>query len=835
MSLKSRGIWFAFSCLSLLAYYGAACGGGSDSGAAATTPTTGSGINSTWTSESLKCTGTVTGGTFSSGTGATVNVGSMPTCVNATTDPTITATTTQPSGLDIRTTEGDVNVTTGSFYAFTINGDRGFTTTSASAVSVMLPFDPTLIATVPDRTNSVKVFVRIFNQDDNALIDVTGTISGGTITITTRGLPKNFTAAVIYNPDMDTTTPDSPAPSISVGKGVLKTLTDKPPWPAKTWCAIYNPKSTVLIDAVSTKDGITSPTAAQIKTAIKTYIANNAVAAQTIYEAAGFRAPNLFIATTATEPCTTLGTTPRFTIHVIESGSYFQGDDDKEAITPDGNHYGREYINAARIKDSASKASGDLGSIKASVAHEMQHAIQYGYEIYGSPSKGYKEAASTSYGMTIDQGGTITVRSGSPEETFAMSDFLMDYDTTTTAAAYSNQDFFAYVGKQYNSGSLSFIVGLWEQISDDIDLAALGAVDTATADSIRQSPTLPMMASSMDLYFRGKFGSSLEDIYLDFLKQRTMDHNANSQFGRVGETTTGFAKDLFTVDPTDSTKDSLQVITINPTDCTVTDGSGGFGSVAPMAARAVRIVASGAAATTTYPTITLTLKPQSGAMNDKWAGYYRRTGSAKTLTDSNTFTSFGAAATDEIDLVVANVTQDTPSSITYEAKCEGAGGGGGGGSAAVNTFAIDTFTLPTESTWIPAYADMMPDMGSGISIAAVAATSDIMNMVAYQNIQIQFNTSLVTGPGTYTIIGNDPTVGAAAVLYSPGTTAALAGGHYVYSSISGTVTLSAWGTAIGDHITGTFTSTLQETDTTPSKSGGMSGTFDFVVGAANVL
>ena len=159
-------------------------------------------------------------------------------------------------------------------------------------------------------------------------------------------------------------------------------------------------------------------------------------------------------------------------------------------------------------------------------------------------------------------------------------------------------------------------------------------------------------------------------------------------------------------------------------------------------------------------------------------------------------------------------------------------GGGGGGA---NAFTLTDFSLPGEGSMTPAWALLAPDAGGlGWLVGAIASTTDIASLYQLKNLQVQMNTSLITGAGSYTIVGDDVTTGPAAILYSPGTDAAAAGTGKVFTSTGGTITLSAWGSNIGDHITGSFAATMSDGESTPT-TGTMGADFDFVVGAANPL
>ena len=838
MTKKLKGFTLVWVSVIAAVYFCAACG--SSDSSSSTESTEGSALNSEWDTAAITCEGTITGGTFTdaAGSGAQVVVadGEITPCVNATTTPTMAAATSLPDGFDLRATEGNVNVTqSGTAYTFTLNGDRGTVSTTEGAITLTLPFDLTLITTVADRTDTTKVFVRIFNLEDGSVLNVTGTISGGTITIDIRELPTQFTAAVIYNPNMAAAESVAAANAMIVADIAKAAATS---WPAQKWGGGYNTQS------ASTQTALGSAVAATMQTLIKAAVSNMAANVQATYQNAGFAAPSMYIASTAADPCGgTLGTDKRYIVHIDDIGTHYTYTEDP---TQSANeiYYGRINIQPEYLAAAASKALGETGSVKSVFAHELLHAIQrsYGLSKPGNRTmQGYIEGSATTYGMTIDQSGTVSVRTIDTQEIWLLSDFLMTNlrasGTVPAWAPYANQDFFAYVGLEYNSSSLDYLSGLFQQFNDDIEAEATAAADSAAADNARYQPLRSMLLGSMDTFFQSEFGSSLEDVYLDFLKQRAFAHNASSQFGRTGETTSGFAQDLFVADTTDATKNSILSVTVDPDECTVTNATGGFGSVAPLATRVVMITATKAASTTTYPTVSITLTPATGSVGDTWGGFSYRSGTTLAISSgANTFTSFGTAATDKIIVTLANITQEGRTSFNYEVTCDGAGGGGGGGGGDLNTFTLTDFTLPGEGSMTPAWMYLMPDMaGSGVLDAAIASTTDLTATYKYKNLQVQMSTSLITGPGTYTILGNNVFTGPAVILYSPGTDAGWAGTGKVFESTGGTITLSAWGTATGDHITGSFAATMEDDTTTPVTTGTMGATFDFVVGAMNDL
>lgn len=807
--------------------------GGSSGGGESDTPV-GDDLNAGYELTEITCTGTATGGTFASGSfSVAVAQGTMTSCVGAT-SPSVSADTTVPSGLDISSTE--TNVTSGAAAYTLALGDRGFTTTTEGAVTITAPFDPTAPNAAGKNTNPY-VFLRIIDLSDNSLFDITGTVDAvnNVVTANLEGLPSSMTVAVVYNPNMEATISTDTA-NTSVASPIKVTPST---WGAAKWCAVYDAADTAIVAALATYQQDTGDATKTVADMIKAQVTNPAVQSQNYYVAAGFRQPALPILKTASDDCgAALGTTPRFSINVRTKGSGYSPIDPNTVAGPDGYRFGKLYVGANRLNLTTSDT---YGPTMASVAHEMFHAIQGGYEYADPWAKsilGYEEGSATTYGRTIGVNfGTVSTEPKArpaSDEIFKLDHYITQNSASATVnidtIAYSNQDFFAYVGRQYGGSDLSYLATLFSQMRSDSAAQA--------SEPLKYQPPRSLFFGSMNITFQANFAGqpTLADVYLDFIRERAMNHNAASQLHGGEPTTAGtFNSSLF-----NST--ALWSVSIDP--LAVAEVTQIYGAVAPFAARAVRITPSQAvAAGGTGATITVTVAPATGSVGTAFAGYAWQNGTRTTLSSTNTFSNFGLSAADEIIIIVAKVDiVDTVEDVRITINGTSGSGGGGGGTA--STFTLDTFTPSTEPSWTPAWIMVTPDFGGiGVIDAAISSTTDIIQMATLPNMQVQLSTTQITGAGTYTIIGDNPLPGGgpAAILYSPGTTAAAAGNRYVYTSSAGTITITAWGTAIGDHITGTFTTTAQTDASTLNPatnlpySGTIAGTFDFVVGAANNL
>lgn len=567
----------------------------------------------------------MTGGTFRDpGGNATIAIasGTIPP-TTAVSNPTTAAVTALPAGLVIDTADGEKNVTQGAAgYGFDLTGQDGFSTTAAGAVTISLPFNAALVLGT-DLANPARVLLRIHDPRTGSVADLTGdvVVSGGTsfLKVETRGLPQQFTAVVVYSPNMESVVADTAAAAEASAEFAPKAATV---WPAQAWCVIYRRTEPELIAAVQTLYGLAgAPTAAQIRTAVVDKAGGAARRSQAIYQADGFSGPNLYIGRTACRDGVS-----RYNVHLVTDpiGSHFTQDDPNEQANAANTHYGRLYIANKRIDDSAATT---LGSVLASVSHEMQHAIQSNYDMLSYAAKGFTEGTATTYGKTIDNNQVIRVRN----ETERLDQSLMEPDENNR---YNNEDFFAYVARQHNGGKLNYVAGLWSSLQ-----STLGTPSAATWVA---------HMGALDTYLRATFAQPLPNLYLDFVRQRALDHNPNSQFGRAGEVVSGFAGNLF---PSANYPQNVDVATCDRNKIALTWNNRPEYSTAALTVRAIGVLPAGVAGRMLNVKIT----PKSGAVGGTWNGFTYRAGKSDVLAAANKFADFGKVAGEEIVLLVANL------------------------------------------------------------------------------------------------------------------------------------------------------------------------------------
>lgn len=646
---------FSFLTFSLVL----SCGRGSSS--PSSEYTTGSKLNSAWAVTDLTCSGDYQAGTNIyaevSTAYVTIKSGVISSCSNVLhrVPPTFAVITTLPTGFRVTTSEGETNVTDtsthiyGVGYQFTLNGTSGFMTGSSDSATITLPFKTSLVPS--SDIDATKVFVRIFNNDDSSLVDLHGTTStSGSVSVTVFGLPSQFTAAVIYNPYMDSTASNAASSSSAS-------------WSPKKWCVVYNYHSDAVIRAVKAILGLsTDPTRTEIYNTLKEYVADAAVSAQAAYEDAGFSAPNLHIFSQSSDPCgNIIGSNSRYEIVLNEPGPSFGHGVFGQVIRPEANKYGRIFIDPNRVDD---LSTSSLGTVAADIAQEMFYQVADSYGIYSSvTTKGYREGIATTYGMTIDA-GTIQVRSAADDETKMLSDFLgVDERSNSIIVdipSHANQDFFVYLAKKHNNSDLKYISGLFSLIGSDIS--------SLSSEAERIQPPRTTFLGAMNTHFKNHFGLYLKDVFLDFFKQRVFDHNTESQFGRTREVTSGFASNLFSTSLADDELNAIAEISVDASTCALTSSNGGFSDIAPYAVRTIRITPSVISAT--GPTITVSLTFGSGSLGTDWDGYTYRALATSSVSSTNTFTLFGTGLTDEAVVSVANITTNTKSFMDYSISCQ---------------------------------------------------------------------------------------------------------------------------------------------------------------------
>ncbi|HQP95583.1 MAG TPA: hypothetical protein PLY68_05235 [Myxococcota bacterium] len=591
------------------------------------------------------CTGTWGGGTVT-GPGAamlSVTEGKVPPCANLSSGPSLSAVSVLPAGFPLD--EARENVITEGGAAVAVDaGSVGFNVDAEGALLVTLGYEPIKLP-IGAIENSTNTFVRVWEPGRDVAHDVQGRVDVDQFTVTVRllGLAPDSTMAVVHRPGRVAVTTSDPA---FAAMPVNRAATPFGAWAGRDWCVIHDYDSAELREAVRQAQGLTEdPSPATIAATVRTRVAQAGRDAQMMFEGLGLRAPYLYVADDPEGPCgDVLGATPRYELHIIDNkGSNYTFEDPDEATGPDDRHYGRIYVMSSRIGNDASHR---LGTVRSTVAHEMTHAIQMGYEILASSAFGLAEGTSTVAGMYFDKGG-ITVRSMDGRETFRLSEFLM---VEGGAHSYSNQDFFAFVARRYGGGTLAFMPVLFQAVRDAISSAMSGFSTQAEMDAVRRVPGTFTMHRGIDAAIRTAWpGIGLSEVYRDFVIERALLHGSESVFGRNSETTQGFASDLF-YQGFGSPLDLVEV-SASMSQCEMSTTQVGFNQICPFSSRAIRIRASDVPEPARNGDLEVTL--EGAEIGKIWAWGWRN-GQLQTIEGPTVFEDFGSVQDEEIVLLVAH-------------------------------------------------------------------------------------------------------------------------------------------------------------------------------------
>ena len=413
-----------------------------------------------------------------------------------------------------------------------------------SDVWIELAYDDDAID--PAKEDALHVYVSAYDPGLDQAVPLHGEVVAdeNLVWVTATGLPPRTVFSVVYNPAMDSVASDDPAAGDAAGDGAFDrragalTASD---WPADHWCVAYDASRAELRAVVA---GIlggeeAALTADQIRGVMARRVAGPARAVSAEYQALGFRAPYLYANPSEAASRVCPGTdAPVYLAHVVyEGGSFFRGSDAAEAVDVDslagiGDKFGRLYIDVDRLDDGPDTP---LGTVKASIAHELFHGIHAGYELYVSNHRvrSITEGTATTVGRTFDGDGDRTsvplVRSY-PDETFPVSTWLLAVAENGGTWRYRAADFFAYVSRRFNANRFDWLPSLFAAIRNRV--RALPAAE-------RRSPPWPVLYAALDEGIRTGIapGLDLGGVYFEFACDRLVEHSPAAQFGRAGEVT----------------------------------------------------------------------------------------------------------------------------------------------------------------------------------------------------------------------------------------------------------------------------------------------------------
>jgi hypothetical protein len=425
--------------------------------------------------------------------------------------PMLVELTQDPNGDGVELDENETPVSD----VFILDHDQDVVIDSAGApFRLTLPFDDTAVA--KDGDMDAKVYVKMDTEAD--IFTIIGTVTGPKIEIELVGLPCDATFQVVYNPNGEFLDGDAPA---------AKLLTAEPPWPVTQWRLHLDATNSVLRAAVAAALGISesSVTTQHVRQVLAERVRDNANEISTLFQAMGLRAPN-----------NTVYTRPdgqkRFMLNVTNIRNCFENPTHESGV-------GQIHISCPTIGWAPSYR---LGTVRGVIAHEAFHASVNGYNLkMGATSlkkkafAGYNEGMATVIGHTVDRDNVISVRENAEGRDYALKLNRPLGIHDPPSAGYSNNDFFAYVGKRYGGGSMDYVVGTG---NDGPDFKT-GVLDQMrkylTADTLLL-PWASPLESYLIAYRMGlhnamfhEFNESLADVYWDFACNRACENNEQSQ------------------------------------------------------------------------------------------------------------------------------------------------------------------------------------------------------------------------------------------------------------------------------------------------------------------
>jgi hypothetical protein len=188
---------------------------------------------------------------------------------------------------------------------------------------------------------------------------------------------------------------------------------------------------------------------------------------------------------------------------------------------------GRIYLNVTEATNLAATAAHM--TTHSLLIHEMTHSSMFGTDVrqffYQMPNNSWtytiaawSEGGATLLGNTYQHRGNV-LGDGSVFVRLLESPQLLDDPADGTeplGAAYTKQDFLAWIGAKYTGGSLTFLRTLYEALSDATE-GRYGLVKEQYRYLYRKGA---------DTSFRQRFGKGLPDVYHEFALDRGYRHSA---------------------------------------------------------------------------------------------------------------------------------------------------------------------------------------------------------------------------------------------------------------------------------------------------------------------
>lgn len=381
---------------------------------------------------------------------------------------------------------------------------------AAAPFRLSLPFDTEALGKA--LPTQAQVFVKMDTGEE--IYTLTGTLSENLIEILLYGLHYDADFQVVYNSNCVFVVED--------GVETEKLLTPTR-WDTTNWKLHIDIKSTEVREGVAAALGmpdVSAVTDENVVEVVKDRILRNAREVSVLYNAMPLRQPNVEIRTKADG-------SKRMLLVIAGQRNYYENPTIEDGV-------GQIHIAPKVI---GWNAASPLGTARNAIAHEMFHACVNGYELKQGKKayRGYNEGMATVMGHTVDNGNIIAVRRNQDDRNYTM---LLNRPLglhDPRKESYTNQDFFAYVGKRYGGGSLTYIAGT----AVDEDVYSNGVLEQARK-YLTEADTLHPWNAPLGDYLTAyryslhnalllMFDTSLAKAYWDFAKNRAYENSAESR------------------------------------------------------------------------------------------------------------------------------------------------------------------------------------------------------------------------------------------------------------------------------------------------------------------
>ena len=386
---------------------------------------------------------------------------------------------------------------------YTIGHNGGFSLPAAGGT-----FGLTLSLDISDlQKNQISrdfIYLKVVTEDGHYRI--LGNVLENEIQVNLFVLPERSDLQVVFNPNIRRVISEIDDEKI---------LTTNSPWQTTRWYCYYDASLSKLRQAVADIRGmvLTSVTDAIVDEVVMERVANNARDAAKYFQNLGLREANLQIIESDS-----------LNFMVINVDTY-PGIGPHYRNNPD--NFGQLNLDADFLRDSFYPIYNTVLDV---ISHEMFHACFNGYELnitsntYAG-SLGFNEGLATVMGATIDN-DYISVR---PISSYS-SQHRLNNSIGSPSLPYDNNDWFAYIGKRFDNGSLLYVGGhgtddtgssngLLEQMRIEVDTQTFSTANRA----------LNAFRNAMQISFSTQFGLDLSEIYWDYARNRSYEHNDESR------------------------------------------------------------------------------------------------------------------------------------------------------------------------------------------------------------------------------------------------------------------------------------------------------------------